>query len=739
MAQHKILMVTMGMDIGGAETHILELSKELARRGNEITVASNGGVYVQELEDAGIHHVSLPLHRRDVFRMVKSYFGLKRLIKNGHFDVVHAHARLPGFLCGLVRKTVKFPFVTSAHWVFDSEGLAGKLTNWGQKTIAVSDDIKAYLIESYGIPEQDIYVTINGIDMNRFSPEISGIPIRTEFGIPEDATVIAHVSRLDKGRAMVAGQLIGIAEALSEKVPALHLLIAGAGDQFKALSDEAEAVNERLGRPMIHMAGSRTDVNEVIAAGDLFVGVSRAALEAMSAAKPVLVAGDEGYIGTFEEEKFQSCWDTNFCCRGCGMSNESLLTRDLLQLLYIDKDKRQSLGDYGREIVGQYYSVGKMAEDTVAAYEAAPKRRKRVLISGYYGFKNAGDDAILYAIQKTLAHMDMPIDATVLSSYPQYTATRFNCRAVNRFNIPKLLSSIWHSDLLISGGGSLLQDRTSTRSLIYYLSVIRLAKMMRKRVILYANGIGPLQKKSNQRRVRRVVNKADIITLRESNSKEDLLNIGVTNQNIFVTADPVFLLEQSDQEKSRAYLKDIGLSCDRPIVGVSVRALNTDDAFIPKMAALCDEIHDRTGADILFIIMHHPNDIGISRAIQRLMHAPSYLMEYNYTPSEIMGITSCMAFVVSMRLHTMIFAAKEHVPVIGIDCDPKIRYYTELFQMPTLDKPADMELASAKEIVMDMAENRDQYVERIAAAADAMGKASEENEVRLREILNQCP
>ena len=77
----KILMVLMGLNIGGAETHVVELSKELARRKNDITVASSGGVYVKELEKAGIRHVQLPLGSRHIYKMLKSLIGLYRFIK----------------------------------------------------------------------------------------------------------------------------------------------------------------------------------------------------------------------------------------------------------------------------------------------------------------------------------------------------------------------------------------------------------------------------------------------------------------------------------------------------------------------------------------------------------------------------------------------------------------------------------------------------------------------------------
>ena len=171
----KILMATMGLDIGGAETHIVELAKELKAEGHDIVVASNGGVYVPEIVAAGIRHYQVPMHRRDAGCMLRSRKLLKEIIRTERPDVVHAHARIPAFLCGTLQRTMKFPFVTTAHWVFTTKGGLRYLTNWGQRTVAVSDDIKAYLIREYGVPEEHISVTINGIDTEQFSPAVSGV------------------------------------------------------------------------------------------------------------------------------------------------------------------------------------------------------------------------------------------------------------------------------------------------------------------------------------------------------------------------------------------------------------------------------------------------------------------------------------------------------------------------------------------------------------------------------------
>lgn len=101
----------------------------------------------------------------------------------------------------------------------------------------------------------------------------------------------------------------------------------------------------------------------------------------------------------------------------------------------------------------------------------------------------------------------------------------------------------------LSGGGSLLQDTTSTRSLFYYLSVIRCAELLGKPVMLYANGIGPVHKPANRRRVKRVVERAALVTLRDHSSARELRDMGVTRDDIRVTADPVFHLAPAGEAR----------------------------------------------------------------------------------------------------------------------------------------------------------------------------------------------
>ena len=673
MAQRKILMALMGLEIGGAETHVVELSKELRRMGYDIAVVSNGGVYVAELEEAGIRHYEAPMHRRNVRLMLKSLLRLRRIIAREKPDVVHAHARIPAFLCGLLKPVMGFPFVTSAHWVFEVNAPLRLLTNWGQRTVAVSEDIKTYLRESYGVPGEHVTVTINGIDTEKFSPAVSGRRVLEELGLDPD-----------------------------------------------------KAVNAAEGRRCIAMPGARTDINEIAAAGDVFVGVSRSALEAMAAAKPVIVAGNEGYIGLFTKDKLELARESNFCCRGCPMSTCELLEADLLHALALSREEKDALGAYGREVIGEYYSVRRMASDCVSVYKQV-WRRKSVVLSGYYGFRNLGDDAILDAIARQVRSMSDPPRLTVLSNAPQETKNEYGVDAVYRFSPLAVYRAIRKCDYFISGGGSLLQDETSAKSLLYYVSLIRAAQLHRKPVMIFANGIGPIRRTSGQRMVRNCLNKAGSITLREDSSYQALRDIGVTNPNIRVTADPVFLIDGIPEAEARALLAKSGAAEGaRRLIGVSLRPARGLEEHLDALARFCDGIAAQPGAGLVFLDMQDPWDGQISRRVEEKMSAKACRFASRSAP-EMMGVIRCMDAVVSMRLHTLIFSAKQRVPLLGIVYDPKVSAYLQMLDMPSAGAiesfDPDYALGQLTALLADLPARR----EHLERAVPRLEEAAQEN------------
>ena len=733
----KILMATMQLDIGGAETHIVELAKQLKVMGHDIAIISNGGVYVKEIEEAGIRHYKAPLHRRSAVDMMKALPILRDVIRREAPDVVHAHARIPAFLCGLLHKTMKFPFVTTAHWVFDSKGMLRHLTNWGQRTVAVSDDIKAYLIREYGLDADHISVTINGIDTEKFSPAVSGESVIGEFGLDPARPILSYVSRMDEDRALVARQLIEIAPLLDKEVPGVQLLIAGGGNVYDELLKKAGEVNAAMGRTCITMTGARTDINKIVAAGEVFVGVSRAALEAMAAAKPVIVAGNEGYHGLFTAEKLEEAQAGNFCCRGLPMSTPEMLLRDTAAALKLSAEEKKAAGEYGRQVIFDYYSVRRMAGDCLAMYEQVYSGKHRVVVSGYYGFNNAGDDAILESLQENIRAISDEVELTVLSKDPELTRKQFGLKAVPRFDFWKVVSALKNCDLLLSGGGSLMQDTTSTRSLLYYLSVICGARLLGKPVMLYANGIGPVRRPMNRRLVRSVVEKAAAVTLRDHSSEQELRAMGVKRPDLFVTADPVFRLEPDSRERAQELIRRSGIPMDRPFVIVSVRDWEKASGFPKELAPVCDHLRRSHGLEVLFLLMQPRNDSEMTQRVRSAMTEPSYILESGCTPREIMAVLGEAKLCLAMRLHTLIFAAKVATPTLGLVYDPKVESYLAELALPSSGDVERYKSAKAMEECDKLLANYDAVLESLKTKSRVLYENTEKNDILLLELLKK--
>ena len=308
-----------------------------------------------------------------------------------------------------------------------------------------------------------------------------------------------------------------------------------------------------------------------------------------------------------------------------------------------------------------------------------------LLIAGYHGFGNCGDEAILKAMTTNIRGLADDVDITALSHNPEFTKNEYGIKSVQRFNVFQVLSAIGHSDIILSGGGTLLQNGTSTRSLLYYLAIIKIAKLLHKRVMLYANGIGPVTGGFNQKLVSTVINTVDVITLREKLSEADLRSIGVSNPNVSVTADAAFKLESISSADAEKLLEKEGFE-DRgkARIGVSVRAWSKakyGEDYISKLAKACDNIAD-TRKEIIFIPMQYPKDIAVSKKVSSMMKNKSYVLTNRYTPAEMMGIVGRVDVMVSMRLHTLIFAAVKNIPMVGIIYDPKIEYYLKELDMP---------------------------------------------------------
>lgn len=301
----------------------------------------------------------------------------------------------------------------------------------------------------------------------------------------------------------------------------------------------------------------------------------------------------------------------------------------------------------------------------------------KILISGYYGSKNGGDEAMLAAMLEVLREMDKDISATVISLNPEYTRKRHKVDAVKWLDIFSIIRKILAADLLISGGGSLLQNVTSRRSLYYYLGIIFLAKFFGCKVMLYAQGIGPIRGTFAQKLMNWIVNRVDLITVRDKGSLEELHKLKINRPPIFCTADPVLAIKPVPLNFGKEIFARHNINFDKKIIGVSVRRWTNWQNCQAALAQALDKLVDEINAEIVFIPMQFPEDIKAAKSTAELMKNPCTVLDEEFSTGEILSLVGCTNVLISIRLHALIFAGVMSVPMLGISYDPKIERFLD--------------------------------------------------------------
>lgn len=700
----KIFLTTMSMGIGGAETHIYELSLSLVERGHDVTIISAGGDFMPQLENGGVKHIYAPMNVRSFKSIAESYRIVCQAVKNEKPDIIHGHARIPALVSYYAAKKYNVPFVTTDHGKFDTSFMTTLMTRWGDKTLAVSEDLKDYLLENYKIKKENVFLTINGINTDVFTPaRPKNTALLDEFGIPHDAKVILTVSRLDDTAFRCAEELIDCAEKIYAHDSNTRILIIGNGNLYNAIKEKADEANRKLGFEYIVMPGRRTDIAEICSLCNVFCGVSRAAMEAASSGKPILLAGDGGYFGMLNEKNIALAESYNFTCRGINSFDKEKFINDIAFSLEND-DTVKATTTFLRNYVISNLSAKRMTDDTEKVYFEAMKEKGRYncVLLGYYGFGNMGDDALLMSVINNLRREIPYLRIAVLSHNVKAMREKLHdlkADAFNRFNPVSVSKAFRNAEYLIFGGGTLLQDNTSTKSLLYYLYMIRRAKKHNMKVILYANGIGPIHKDVNKKRLQKILPQISLITARDEQSYEYIKSL-CPQANIHLTADEALTTSLGNAENYvSAELSERGFIC------VSVRKWrNIKDEMYVDYIKTVSEFCQKQGLGILFIVMGKSNDATITEKLVRYVKVPTQVL---FTGNEMSGeqltaVISQAKMTVSVRLHSLIFSACADVPMIGLAYDPKVSAFMRLANLSedyiiNMDKNSNAKLEKALE------------------------------------------
>ena len=279
----------------------------------------------------------------------------------------------------------------------------------------------------------------------------------------------------------------------------------------------------------------------------------------------------------------------------------------------------------------------------------------KLVVSGYYGYGNAGDEAILAGMLRSLRLERGDLEVTVLSGNPGRTQRAHGVAAISRSRPLGLLRAIRAADGVISGGGSLLQDRTSFRPVAYYAGVTQLARWLRRPYVVYAQGLGPIQRRVNRRLAAAALNHAGYCSLRDEASLALARELGVRRQ-IDLVPDPALALEPPAVAPGGHLL-------------VAVRAWDTP---IPHLVSLRDALRELSDElPILVLPMHGDTDLAASREVIAGIRRADVLAPDSTLDEQLAAIGSAR-LVVGMRLHALVLAAAAGVPAVAVSYDPKV-------------------------------------------------------------------
>ena len=340
---------------------------------------------------------------------------------------------------------------------------------------------------------------------------------------------------------------------------------------------------------------------------------------------------------------------------------------------------------------------------------------KPVMISGYFGFGNCGDEAILMAMIQEFSKATSKDKIVVLSEDPKKTKLLYQVDAIYRLNPILIISRMKKSSVFISGGGGLLQDVSGKGfSILYYLSLIFLANLLNIPSVIYGQGIGPVQKNINKKLLKWVLNRVNLIMVRDKQSRIFLEKLGVKkNKPIIVNADTAFLLKEKEVPKSILDKYRLDYSQGTAVKGMNIAMVirNCKEVGIDykskiiKYAGISDYLIEKYQANLFFIPFQVQTDLPLIKdIIKKMKFSTVKCIEEEMYPDEILSFISNFSLMIGMRLHSIIFATIANKPFIAIDYDPKVKYYVHSLELPEL-------LINLNQLTVKNVDNKLKYIE----------------------------
>ena len=747
----RVVHIIGGGDVGGAKTHMLYLLKELSRHMEVKLISLRPGVFAEDAHALGID-VSV-VKSRNIFSDIKK---VKKIIMDGKYDIIHSHGAKANIFSLAASRKAGLPTVTTVHSDYRLDymhsfpkritiGLVNSIAlRFIKNHIAVSNNFKEMLI-SRNFNPLDIYVLYNGMDFSPPNAEYSRKKLleKHKLDIPDDNVIAGIAARLYPVKSIET--IVKAASLVKAKNKKVKFLIGGDGEDRKMLESLSAELNLQ---DTVFFLGWQNDPNEIMSSIDISLltsiseSFSYSILEGARFKKATISTRVGGIPDLIENGKNGFLFEPGDVNRFA----------DLILELAEDDNKRIEMGQRLYEKALAQFSVESMGKTQINIYSGILEKKASsdnrqtpydAIISGYYGFRNIGDDALLMSILKDLKSFKPDIRLIVLSRIPAVTARDFHVPSINRANVLRIYQAMRKSKAFIYGGGNLLQDNTSTRSLFFYLSMVWLAKKLNLKVMFYANGIGPLKKSLNRLLTKKIINKVDIITLREELSYDELKHLEISKPRILLTADAALTITDGYSCNENSIINKLGLNNGKLLLGISLRKYPgheriEHEKYESVIAQAIDHAVDSYGVYPVFFPMQYPEDVPILENVAAKLQHESLIIKYKLDIFETYELIASMKMLIGMRLHALIFSAIATVPMVGLVYDPKIQGFLDCIHQPSAGNVLDLEYDKLVELVDYVWENKEDIQKQLSHSIPLLKEKALENARVAVELIAQA-
>lgn len=382
-----VLQILPELNVGGVETGTVDFAKYLVREGHSSIVVSNGGKLVKQLEREGSQHVTLGVHKKSLFQMIKMIKPLRKIIQQHEVDIVHARSRVPAWIAFFACRKTNASFITTCHGHYGNRFFS-RIMSWSKLIIVPSQVIGRHMIDQYRVPSESIRVIPRGVDLKRFKN-------LKETASQEPVCRIAIVGRITplKGHKYFLRAMTKVTRV----IPYARIWVIGEPPAKKPhYLEELKTLTRRLGiEEKVEFLGRRSDVPQLLKQCDVLVMSSiepesfgRVILEAQAVGVPVVATRVGGVLDII---------DDNITGLLILPKDPDAIAASVMRLIK-DKSLRNRLSAAAREKLRKEFTIDKMAQRTLAVYEELLESQRILVIK----LSSIGDVVLVTASLKAL-------------------------------------------------------------------------------------------------------------------------------------------------------------------------------------------------------------------------------------------------------------------------------------------------------------------------------------------------